>query len=112
MTDGLSRWPNPAGNQAAAPAIGGEPYYLDSHTPTCFVVDKEEAHRHYMSLALQTHGIETMLFSRAHLLREGLSRRIPDLIFLDVSSSSADAIDSLRGLAERSYPGIVQRPGA
>src|SRR5262245_8502437 len=108
MTEGQSRWPDPEGEQAAAPAASAEPYYLDSHTPICFVVDKEETHRHYMSLALQTHGIETTLFSRATLLREGLSRRTPDLIFLDVSSSSADAADSLRTLAERSYRGIVQ----
>ena len=108
MTDGLGRWPNPAGDQAAVPAAVGEPYYVNSHTPNWFVVDREESHRHYMSLALQSHGIETTLFPRAHLLREGLSRRTPDLIFLDVSSSSADAIDSLRTLAERSYRGIVQ----
>jgi EAL domain-containing protein (putative c-di-GMP-specific phosphodiesterase class I) len=108
MTEGQSRWPNPEGEQVAAPAAGAEPYYLDSHTPTCFVVDKEEAHRHYISLALQTHGIETTLFPRATLLREGLSRRTPDLIFIDVSSSSNDAADSLRALAERSYRGLVQ----
>ena len=108
MTEGQSRWPNPEGEQVATPAAGAEPYYLDSHTPICFIVDKEETHRHYMSLALQTHGIETMLFPRATLLREGLSRRTPDLIFLDVSSSSTDATDSLRTLAERSYRGIVQ----
>jgi EAL domain-containing protein (putative c-di-GMP-specific phosphodiesterase class I) len=108
MTEGQSRWPNPEAEQIATPAAGGEPYYLDSHTPVCFVVDKEEAHRHYMSLALQTHGIETMLFPRATLLREGLSRRTPDLIFVDVSSSSTDAAASLRALAERSYRGVVQ----
>jgi DNA-binding response OmpR family regulator len=108
MSDGLSAWPNPAGDQAATPGSGGEAYYLDSHTPICFVVDKEETHRHYMSLALQSHGIETMLFPRAHLLREGLLRRTPDLIFLDVSSSSADAIEALRALSDCSYRGIVQ----
>jgi EAL domain-containing protein (putative c-di-GMP-specific phosphodiesterase class I)/FixJ family two-component response regulator len=109
MTDGLSRWPSPGGDQSgAAPAAGGEAYFLDSHTPLCFIVDKEESHRHYMSLALQSHGIETTLFSKAYVLREGLSRRTPDLIFLDVSASSTDAIDSLRALEERSYRGLVQ----
>jgi EAL domain-containing protein (putative c-di-GMP-specific phosphodiesterase class I) len=107
MTEG-SRWPDPEDERVATPAAGGEPYYLDSHTPVCFVVDREEAHRHYVSLALQTHGIETTLFPRAALMREGLSRRIPDLIFVDVSSSSTDAADSLRALAERSYRGVVQ----
>jgi EAL domain-containing protein (putative c-di-GMP-specific phosphodiesterase class I)/FixJ family two-component response regulator len=108
MTDGLSRWPSPGGDQSSAAAAGGEAYFLDSHTPLCFIVDKEEAHRHYMSLALQSHGIETTLFSKAYVLREGLSRRTPDLIFLDVSASSTDAIDSLRALEERSYRGLVQ----
>src|SRR5262245_57286671 len=108
MSDGLSRWPNSADNQAATSG-SGEAYYVDSHTPTCFIVDKEEAHRHYVSLALQSHGIEATLFSKPYGLREGLSRRTPDLIFLDVSSSAAaEALDSLRILAERQYGGIVQ----
>src|SRR5262245_40833981 len=107
MTDGLSRWPDSA-EQATAPN-GAEAYYLDAHTPTCFIVDKEEAHRHYVSLALQGDGIEATLFSKPHGLRDGLSRRTPDLIFLDVSSSAAaEALDSLRILVERRYGGIVQ----
>jgi EAL domain-containing protein (putative c-di-GMP-specific phosphodiesterase class I) len=106
MTDGLSR-PRPVGDQSA-PGAGGEPFYLDAHTPLCFVVDREEAHRHYMSLTLQSHGIETTLYAKAYALREGLSRRTPDLIFLDVSFSSPDAIDSLRALEECSYRGPVQ----
>lgn len=83
-------------------------HYLDVRTPLCFVVDKEESHRHFLSLALQSYGIETALFSKPHDLREGLSRRKPDLIFLDVSPASTEAIESVKALAERSYRGPVQ----
>jgi EAL domain-containing protein (putative c-di-GMP-specific phosphodiesterase class I) len=110
MSDGLRRWPSPGGDQSgAAPAAGGdERYYLDAHTPICFILDKEEAHRHYMSLALQTHGIEANLFGKAYALRGGLERRTPDLIFVDVSSSTGDAIQALNVLQECSYRGLVQ----
>src|SRR5919198_2583527 len=83
-------------------------HYLDVRAPLCFVVDREEAHRHYVSLALQSYGIETALFAKAHSLREGLSRRTPDLVLLEVAPAAADAIESVRALAERSYRGPVQ----
>src|SRR5262249_34175131 len=40
--------------------------------------------------------------------REGLSRRVPDLIFLDVSQASSETVESVKALAERSYRGPVQ----
>src|SRR5262245_52862092 len=88
--------------------LTSEPHYLDVRTPLCFVVDKEESHRHFVSLALQSYGIETALFAKPHSLREGLSRRTPDLVLLDVPPAPADAIDAVKALAERSYRGPVQ----
>jgi EAL domain-containing protein (putative c-di-GMP-specific phosphodiesterase class I) len=87
-------------------------YFVDVRTPLCFIVDREQDHRHFMSLALQSHGIETSLFPKAHALHEGLSRRTPDLIFLDVPIEPADAIQSIRALGERCYRGPVQLMGA
>ena len=83
-------------------------YYLDVRAPLCFVVDGEESHRHFLSLALQSYGIETALFSKPHGLRDGLSRRMPDLIFLDVSQGATETAESVKALAERSYRGPVQ----
>src|SRR5262245_65295055 len=83
-------------------------YYLDVRAPLCFVVEREESHRHFLSLALQSYGIETALFSKPHGLRDGLSRRMPDLIFLDVSQGSTETVESVKALAERSYRGPVQ----
>src|SRR5215475_7962103 len=88
--------------------LSTEQHYLDVRTPLCFVVDKEESHRHFVSLALQSYGIETALFAKPHSLREGLSRRTPDLVLLDVPPAPADAIDAVKALAERSYRGPVQ----
>src|SRR5262247_1331029 len=89
--------------------LSTEQHYLDVRTPLCFVVDKEESHRHFVSLALQSYGVETALFAKPHSLREGLSRRTPDLVLLDVpSATNADTLDAVKALAERSYRGPVQ----
>src|SRR5262247_2417453 len=88
--------------------LSTERHYLDVRTPLCFVVDKEESHRHFVSLALQSYGIETALFAKPHSLREGLSRRTPDLVLLDVPATAGDAMDAVKALAERSYRGPVQ----
>ena len=88
--------------------LSTEQHYLEVRTPLCFVVDKEESHRHFVSLALQSYGIETALFAKPHSLREGLSRRTPDLVLLDVPATAGDAMDAVKALAERSYRGPVQ----
>src|SRR5215467_10023610 len=107
MMDGVSQQPGGRDGQGAAAGAGSERCYLDDGTPLCFVVDKEESHRHFVSLALQSYGIETALFAKPHALREGLSRRTPDLILLDVSPASSEAVEAIRALAERSYRGPV-----
>jgi len=90
--------------------LSTDQHYLDVRTPLCFVVDKEESHRHFVSLALQSYGVETALFAKPHSLREGLSRRTPDLVLLDVPTAPGanDAMDAVKALAERSYRGPVQ----
>ena len=88
--------------------VSNEPHYLDVRSPLCFVVDKEESHRHFVSLTLQSYGVETALFAKPHSLREGLSRRTPDLVLLDVPAAGGDAMDAVKALAERSYRGPVQ----
>lgn len=79
-----------------------------THIPLCFIIDPEDSHRHFLSLTLQSYGIEASQFSKSYALRDGLSRRSPDLVFFDVSSGSTEMMETLRALAERSYQGPVQ----
>jgi EAL domain-containing protein (putative c-di-GMP-specific phosphodiesterase class I) len=107
MPNGLGRSASSAIEDAGSDAGGGR-HYLDVRTPLCFVIDADTAQRHFISLALQSHGIETTLFAKAHGLREALARRTPDFVFLDVPRPLAEAADSLRALTECSYRGPVQ----
>src|SRR5947209_2196718 len=78
---------------------------LDGVPPVCFVVDDDESHRHVMSLMLQAQGIETGLFADAAALRQGLARRKPDLVFLNVTPVAANALRAVRALVDEAYHG-------
>jgi EAL domain-containing protein (putative c-di-GMP-specific phosphodiesterase class I) len=107
MMNELGRWLR-SSDEREAPAETSEKHFLDDAPPVCFVVDEEEQHRHFMSLVLQGHGIETGLFASVLALRDGLARRKPDLVFLDVPAVQTSALDAVRTLAERSYHGPLQ----
>src|SRR5947209_174898 len=85
----------------AEPVAGGR-------SPVCYIVDGESANRHFMSLVLQGYGIETGLFANDQALREGLARKSPDLIFLDVPIEAATAIESVHAIGECNYRGALQ----
>src|SRR5262245_16759345 len=106
MITGLSRWLRPE-ERVASPVIS-ERHYIDSAPPNCFVFDEEEKHRHFMSLVLQGHGIETSLFTSPPALKEGLARRKPDLIFLDVPVVPTNAMEAVRVLIAGDYHGPLQ----
>jgi len=81
---------------------------LDGAPPVCFVVDDDEAHRHLISLMLQSQGIETGVFANAGALRQGLSRRQPGLVFLNVTPVVANALRAVRALVDSAYHGPLQ----
>src|SRR3954447_7769416 len=77
--------------------------------PTCFVVDRDSAHRHFMLLVLQGHGIETASFNSAGELGDAMARTHPDLICVDIAAVGVGETVSL--LAGRGYRGSVQPMG-
>jgi EAL domain-containing protein (putative c-di-GMP-specific phosphodiesterase class I)/CheY-like chemotaxis protein len=77
-------------------------------TPLCFVVDDEPGICHFICAALDELGIDAASFRNVSQLFEGLTRRTPDLIFLDVSLERSDAVDAIRGLTERNFGGVIQ----
>src|SRR5262249_15909828 len=80
-----------------------------SRPPTCFVVDRDSTHRHFMRLVLQGHGIETAGFPSASELGDAMARTHPDLICVDVAAVRASETVSL--MASRGCRGTVQPMG-
>src|SRR5262245_38637742 len=93
--------------EPAAPKVSDEHYEV-GEPPVCFVIDEDTAHRHFMSLVLQGHGIETGLFPSPTMLASGLRRRRPDLVFIDVPALCGYAMEAIRILADTSYRGPIQ----
>jgi EAL domain-containing protein (putative c-di-GMP-specific phosphodiesterase class I) len=76
--------------------------------PLCFVVDGDGSIRHFLSLVLHGAGIDTQEFPDGQGLRQALSRRAPDVIFLDIPLESAEAIACVVALGNANYRGRVQ----
>jgi len=79
-----------------------------SPTPICFIVEDEPGIRQIITYSLHDFGIRTKEFEDAPSVLDALVHVAPDLVFLDVSLQGSDAIDVIRGLAQRQYRGAVQ----
>jgi len=53
-------------------------------------------------------GLDFKPFENAAALSHGWSRRVPDVILIDVAANGVDAIDVVFSLAERKYNGAIQ----
>jgi EAL domain-containing protein (putative c-di-GMP-specific phosphodiesterase class I)/CheY-like chemotaxis protein len=93
-----------AGPGATAPA----PDDRGTRTPLCYVVDSDPSIRHFLSLILHGAGLDTEEFADGPGLGAALSRRAPDLVFLDIPIESTEAIGCVIALAGCDYRGRVQ----
>lgn len=76
--------------------------------PLCYVVDEDASIRHFLSLVLHGAGVDTMEFPDGSGLRVALQRRVPDLVFLNISLEAADSIESVIALGNAGFSGHVQ----
>ena len=76
--------------------------------PLCYVVDEEASIRHFLSLVLHGSGVDTMEFPDGAALRQALEKRLPDLVFHNISIESADAIESVVTLGKHGFRGAMQ----
>src|SRR5450756_161127 len=74
----------------------------------CYVVDEESSIRQFLSLELHGSGIDAVEFPDGAALRKSTEKRVPDLIFHNISLDSADAIESMAALGARGFRGAVQ----
>jgi len=79
-----------------------------ARVPLCFVVDGDSSVRHFLSLILHGAGIDTEEFADGHMLLAALSRRNPDIIFLNIALESAEAIETVVALGKGGYGGYLQ----
>jgi len=94
--------------QSPAPVASIPTDGREARTPLCYVIDGDGSIRHFLSLILHGAGIDTEEFADGQGLRQALTRRPPDLIFLDIPLESAEAIACVVALGAATYRGQVQ----
>lgn len=88
--------------------VADAPPLAPAGAPLCYVVDEEASIRHFLSLVLHGSGIDTMEFAEGGAMRNAIDKRVPDLVFLNISLESADAIESVISLGKNGFRGAVQ----
>jgi EAL domain-containing protein (putative c-di-GMP-specific phosphodiesterase class I) len=97
-------------SDTAAPVAGARPDtgVGSARVPICHVVDDDGSIRHFVSLILHGAGVDTEEFADGKTFCRALSKRLPDLVFLNVGLESAEAIEAIIHLGKRGYFGFVQ----
>ena len=102
----------PGRNAARGPAIGppsgAVPKRAGAATRLSFIVDSDASIRRFLSLLLQSHGIDTEEFADGHTLSDALRQRAPDLVFIDVGFETGGAAECLAALGAANYRGLIQ----
>ena len=91
---------------AAAPPLS--PETVPGHTPICYIVDEESSIRQFLSLVMHGAGVDALEFADGASMRAAAAKRTPDLVFLNISLESTDAIESVIALARHACNGSVQ----
>ena len=92
-------------------ASGSAPRGIEQHegqAPLCFVVDGDASIRHFLSLVLHGAGVDTEEFADGAAFRSALSRRLPDLVFLNIALESAESVECVMALGKKGHFGFVQ----
>lgn len=77
-------------------------------SPSCWIIESEPSTRQFLSLILNGFGIDTLEYAGDAELNKELAPRNPDLIVLNISEDSSDAIASLLRFVKSGYRGPVQ----
>ena len=104
MTEVLERQSPAAGAKVEPAPAAGE----GARVPVCFVVDDDASIRHFLSLILHGAGIDTEEYGDGKSFAQAAAKRSPDLVFLNISLESGEAIEAILALAKRGYFGFVQ----
>jgi EAL domain-containing protein (putative c-di-GMP-specific phosphodiesterase class I) len=104
----MSALPAQSFNEAApAPRQADAPSAL-APVPLCFVIDGDPSIRQFLSLVLHGAGLDTQGFADCRDMRAALSARMPNLVFLNITLDSVEAIECIATLGHGGYRGHVQ----
>ena len=82
-----------------------------SFTPVAHMVGHRSDDSRALAAIMDGVGIEHKAFENSAALTRAWSKRIPDLIILEVSGGGVDAVDTIFTLAEHKYTGALQLTG-
>jgi EAL domain-containing protein (putative c-di-GMP-specific phosphodiesterase class I) len=77
-------------------------------TPLAYIVGCDADTQRLLMAAMDEVGIEHAEFGDSAAMALGWQRRMPDLVFVNVSAGGVDAVDALFALVERSFNGKLQ----
>jgi EAL domain-containing protein (putative c-di-GMP-specific phosphodiesterase class I) len=101
---------NPATSLTTANGVGPGSVAPDKdmQAPRCFVIDSDASVRRFLSLILHGAGLNAEEFTAGETLAAALTKRPPDIIFLDVALEFSEPIQCLGELAASNYRGPIQ----
>ncbi len=101
---------NPATSLTTANGVGPGSVAPDKdmQAPRCLVVDSDASVRRFLSLILHGAGLNAEEFTAGETLAAALTKRPPDIIFLDVALEFSEPIQCLGELAASNYRGPIQ----
>jgi len=103
----------PSRNAARGPAVGVPSGAVPKRaggaaTQLGFIVDSDASIRRFLSLLMQSYGVDTEEFADGHALPDAIRQRVPDLVFIEVGFETGDAIECLAALSAANYRGLIQ----
>lgn len=84
------------------------PPEAEPRVPFCFVIDADDSVRRFLSLILHGAGLDTEEFAAGDSIAAALSKRAPNIVFLDIALEFGEAVKCLVELANGNYRGQVQ----
>ena len=99
---------SPTTDAPPAASVLDAPSLAPGQAPLCYVIDEEPSIRHFLSLILHGHGLDTFEFADGAAMRNVDVKRAPSLVFHNVSLESSDAIASMVALGKSDFRGAVQ----
>lgn len=90
------------------PSIDDGNAVVDARIPLGLVCDQDSAIRHFLSLILQSSGVDAQDFADGPSMRRALDGKIADLVFINVDLDTSDPIETLGALASTGFTGAIQ----